>query len=271
MADVDCNCVHTCAHCGGKFSGRKKKYCSESCRRARDVLAKERSRRDRGRSTKQSPISHLRGSPIYKRIMLHRAIRKKGRKYQYRPLPEERPIWRAHLARRDAWRRYLKTCERINSPPEPSPYQIMTPEQVSACNSREWKWKYSNDPEFRAREKARLLAKKQRRRYQKKLSDDGTVTGSVIGQRKTCVYCGCRLTPENRTIDHMIPLNHGGMHSASNVTECCLSCNSKKRDAPFYEWLNQLDGPHRLSAEREYTKRQGAHPRQLTLVPGCHP
>lgn len=266
MADTDCTLTHTCAHCETKFTGRKKKYCSESCRRARDALVKEWARRGRGRPIRQTQISHLRGTPIYKRIMRFRSARRGGRKPHQVPLPRERPIWLAHQLRKANWARYLKACDEIDNPKEPSVWALMTDAQRRMASGRLWAYRYNNDPEFRAKQKARLLAKKQRRRYQKKLTDDGTVTGVVIYQRKDCVYCGVPLTPENRTIDHMTPLNLGGAHSASNVTACCLSCNSKKRDLPFDEWLDRLDEPHRSRAEREYIKKQNAHPKQLTLT-----
>ena len=45
-----------------------------------------------------------------------------------------------------------------------------------------------------------------------------------------CVYCGC--TPEQITMDHVIPLSKGGNHTASNVVPACGSCNSAKSDGP---------------------------------------
>lgn len=262
---------HKCHECGARFTGRKKKYCSTACadeaKRQRDILKKAITRRAQGQKPRATAISHLQGTPIYKRIMRFRSARSGGRVIQYRPLNDgERAIWQAHQARKANWARYLKACDAIDNPKEPSVLALMTDEQRRATDARRWQWRYNNDPEFRAKQKARLLAKKQRRRYQKKLTDDGTVTGDVIYQRKDCVYCGAPLTPESRTIDHMIPLNLGGTHSASNVTACCLSCNSKKRDLPFDEWLERLDEPHRSNAEREYVRKQGAHPNQLTLT-----
>ena len=43
-----------------------------------------------------------------------------------------------------------------------------------------------------------------------------------------CQYCGCELTKENCTIDHIIPRSRGGKHEWKNVTSCCLRCNRKK-------------------------------------------
>lgn len=50
----------------------------------------------------------------------------------------------------------------------------------------------------------------------------------------TCVYCGVKVvksrlyTPNQATIDHVIPLSKGGTHTMDNVVTACHCCNSKK-------------------------------------------
>lgn len=37
-------------------------------------------------------------------------------------------------------------------------------------------------------------------------------------------------SPDAATVDHVIPLSHGGEHSMRNVRCCCLACNASKAD-----------------------------------------
>ena len=299
MADVDCTRVHTCAHCGTEFSGRKRKYCSDDCageaKYQRDMIvrhirrklgtigsAERKSRIDEFLTEygdwagylESQPGREYYTSPLYKRIARFRAARRQGRAPQYRPLNDgERAIWQAYKARRAAWGRYLAICAQIDSGEwgqvrrlnTPSPYALMTDDQARMSTAREWKWRYNNDPKFRAKEKARLFLAKQRRRYQQEVTDDGTVTAEHIDQRKNCLYCGTKLTDKNRTLDHMIPLSKGGQHSAANVVECCKSCNSRKHAKDFGQWLDELEPQDRRRAEREWIRRKGAPPQQSSL------
>ena len=41
-----------------------------------------------------------------------------------------------------------------------------------------------------------------------------------------CAYCGRKMRA--LTMDHIIPLSKGGLHTASNIVPACKSCNSKK-------------------------------------------
>jgi hypothetical protein len=40
-----------------------------------------------------------------------------------------------------------------------------------------------------------------------------------------CAYCEA---PDPKTLDHVVPLSKGGLHTASNVVPACKSCNSRK-------------------------------------------
>lgn len=41
------------------------------------------------------------------------------------------------------------------------------------------------------------------------------------------------------TLDHIIPVTRGGPHSAANAALLCVSCNSRKGDSYFSEWLDR--------------------------------
>jgi len=43
-----------------------------------------------------------------------------------------------------------------------------------------------------------------------------------------CQYCGCHVSRESVTIDHVIPKSRGGKHEWTNVVVSCKKCNSKK-------------------------------------------
>lgn len=47
-----------------------------------------------------------------------------------------------------------------------------------------------------------------------------------------CAYCGCDLTLDDISIDHVIPRDLGGEHKWDNVVACCSRCNSQKSNSP---------------------------------------
>jgi 5-methylcytosine-specific restriction endonuclease McrA len=50
-----------------------------------------------------------------------------------------------------------------------------------------------------------------------------------------CAYCMC--TDKPLTQDHIIALDRGGNHTASNVVPACKSCNSSKGTKSVVEWV----------------------------------
>lgn len=49
-----------------------------------------------------------------------------------------------------------------------------------------------------------------------------------------CAYCGEK---KNLSIDHIYPLSRGGIHHQSNILPACISCNSKKWNNIYMEFL----------------------------------
>ena len=47
--------------------------------------------------------------------------------------------------------------------------------------------------------------------------------------KSTCYYCGCELSEENRTLDHMYPRDFGGVSITNNLVPCCTNCNQNTR------------------------------------------
>ena len=48
--------------------------------------------------------------------------------------------------------------------------------------------------------------------------------------RFTCQYCGCQPTPDELTIDHVLPRSHGGTSTWENCVLACVDCNHSKAD-----------------------------------------
>jgi len=43
-----------------------------------------------------------------------------------------------------------------------------------------------------------------------------------------CHWCGCELTVETATLEHIIPLDRGGTNRRDNLTLACADCNHKR-------------------------------------------
>ena len=58
------------------------------------------------------------------------------------------------------------------------------------------------------------------------------VRARLLREQPWCSYCGAPETPDNRlTIDHRIPLSHGGDNRLENLAVACWRCNRSKADA----------------------------------------
>jgi hypothetical protein len=48
----------------------------------------------------------------------------------------------------------------------------------------------------------------------------------------SCIYCGCPLTAETATIEHVVPLSQGGIDRMVNMALACAECNHGLGDLP---------------------------------------
>jgi len=52
-----------------------------------------------------------------------------------------------------------------------------------------------------------------------------------------CIYCEKKLTLENATTDHIVPIADGGNNCQVNLMVCCQPCNSQRGTIPFNKFL----------------------------------
>jgi CRISPR/Cas system Type II protein with McrA/HNH and RuvC-like nuclease domain len=63
----------------------------------------------------------------------------------------------------------------------------------------------------------------------------------------SCIYCEKKLTEENATTDHIIPISDGGNNSQVNLLVCCFDCNNERGNLSFFEYLKQKNPKFRKS------------------------
>ena len=56
-----------------------------------------------------------------------------------------------------------------------------------------------------------------------------------------CAYSGTQLNKDNRSIDHIVPLNLGGAHEIWNVVPMYISYNISKLDRNMLQWYKKKD------------------------------
>jgi hypothetical protein len=60
----------------------------------------------------------------------------------------------------------------------------------------------------------------------------------VLSNRNAkCIYCETKLTEDNATTDHIIPIASGGNNCKVNLMVCCQPCNSERGIMPFKKYL----------------------------------
>lgn len=52
----------------------------------------------------------------------------------------------------------------------------------------------------------------------------------LLRDHNTCQYCGQTFSPQELTLDHVIPRSRGGESTWDNLVTCCRSCNHRKGD-----------------------------------------
>ncbi len=52
-----------------------------------------------------------------------------------------------------------------------------------------------------------------------------------------CIYCENKLTNDNATTDHIIPISDGGNNAQVNLMVCCFDCNNERGNMSFVQYL----------------------------------
>lgn len=52
----------------------------------------------------------------------------------------------------------------------------------------------------------------------------------LLAQDPRCRWCGCALTFETSTLDHVVPLGRGGTNRRDNLVLACSPCNQRRAD-----------------------------------------
>ena|SRR6478752_1642849 len=58
-----------------------------------------------------------------------------------------------------------------------------------------------------------------------------------------CVYCGQKVTDGVQlTLDHLVPHSNGGSNHESNLSTCCLKCNSSRGNRSYQAFAKSAAG-----------------------------
>jgi 5-methylcytosine-specific restriction endonuclease McrA len=64
-----------------------------------------------------------------------------------------------------------------------------------------------------------------------------------------CHYCGRKTVPANRHLDHVIPVEAGGINSIDNLVVSCKKCNTEKGKIEYWTYVNKRVETTRLHLE----------------------
>lgn len=275
---------HTCAICGVKFTGRKKKYCSTDCSN------EARRKRNRERWRKQNPgwndgrevtkecewcgeqyqvIKRYAYQSQYcsdecRQERYSREVRGHGPAEEDRARREKQKEQRKEKLKRGQHQRYLerltvKECEWCGGE-----FETDIPSQVTCSD------------ECRRKRRNRLASIRSDKRINENNLVDADITLERLFERDEgiCYICNTPCHYDDKTItdegyfiagstypsiDHVYPLARGGMHSWDNVRLSHHSCNGEKSD-------NLAEGVEPLSRDVAYSQARKISPRmKITL------
>jgi 5-methylcytosine-specific restriction endonuclease McrA len=60
-----------------------------------------------------------------------------------------------------------------------------------------------------------------------------------------CIYCEKKLTLENATADHVVPIALGGNNCQINIVVCCQPCNSERGTISFNDYIKNKNNKYK--------------------------
>jgi 5-methylcytosine-specific restriction endonuclease McrA len=266
-----------CRGCGIDISHRngKARTCSEKCRQ------KTRGPRDKEKLKELARKHYLANKDAYLEKAKRWNASERGSHYYQsdRYAMVKKQIHVKRQSRRNPWadahvrlfylhrrRQDLKHCAHValfeevaTAPMQARRYKARMEPWKNPCfdDATKYRIRYRLDLAFRLKE----INRQTRRRDVLLARDDGTQNfWLLLRERKTCPYCGARITRDNAVADHMDPVSRGGANGQHNLTICCKSCNAKKQARPFSEWLEMLSETRRRAARLWYVRKHGHAP-----------
>lgn len=134
----------------------------------------------------------------------------------------------------------FKQREKVRRQTSPDEYRLSRQRQYqkhsAATKARSTAWKKANPEKVRASNQKRKARKR---------NTEGAFTGEdlqlqFISQKGLCWWCDKPLDPNDYHIDHRIPLDKGGAHSARNICLTHPTCNLKKNNKMPWEYNGRL-------------------------------
>jgi 5-methylcytosine-specific restriction endonuclease McrA len=112
------------------------------------------------------------------------------------------------------------------------------PEKMRAYWRKAYKRKYAANPLYFY---YRSLNRRSLRKNAEGLCTRLEVEELLQSLDKRCLYCGAKAT----TLDHIVPLHHGGTNYIWNIAPACRSCNAQKgtKDAVEFALKRGVSGP----------------------------
>ena len=208
----------SCTRCGGPNETHGS--CLE-CERARQRSPHHRQAHYERRSTPEGKASRRRSRAA--------AAAKKGKVYR----TQEEHLAFLHQKKAQRAERLSARPRRVRVPVEvwirrlkverPDKYDVTLTRRALAFRGRYWL-----DDRFRNYHILKATA----RELDREVGSDGTITPAVLlalfAEATQCPYCDSAMRSQDKCLDHVRPIKHGGKHSIANVLVCCRSCNAHK-------------------------------------------